>query len=101
MHDLQLSAVLHDLAAEAGQGREVGAARVQLDISEWSEGQSHAQMLTFLAADSAEVCKPLLHLANPFHLIAVCCSISRQGPSCRAVPLGHIKVQTMIDMLCR
>ena len=80
MHDLQLSAVLYDLAAEAGQGRQVGAAKVQLDISGWSEGQSHAQILTFLAADSAKVCKPLLHLPNTIHLIAVCCSIFCQCP---------------------
>ncbi|KAK9827173.1 hypothetical protein WJX74_009221 [Apatococcus lobatus] len=55
MHELRLIAVLHDLAAEAGRGLQVGTAEVQLDISDWSEGHPHSQMLTFLGANSAEV----------------------------------------------
>ena len=67
MHDLQLSAVLHDLAAEAGRGLQMGAAYIQLDISEWSEGQSHSQTLTFLGAGSAKVGIFLLcFAAQPF-----------------------------------
>ena len=55
MHDVQLSAVLFDLAAEAGRGLRVAEAIVCLDISDWPEGQSHQQEITFVNSESAEV----------------------------------------------
>ena len=74
MHDLQLSAVLHDLAAEAGRGLQIGAANLQLDISEWSEGQSHSQTLTFLGTESAKVGVLLLCFATQaFNNCEWCC----------------------------
>ena len=55
MDDVQLEAVLFDLAAEAGRGLRVGQAVTHLDISKWSEGQSHEEHLVFLDDKSAEV----------------------------------------------
>ena len=55
MDNVQLDAVLFDLAAEAGRGLRLGQAAAHLDISKWSEGQSHEQELVFLDQQSSEV----------------------------------------------
>ena len=55
MHDLQLDAILYDLAAEAGKGHRVGQAVTHVAISKWTEGQPHEQTMTFLDEESTEV----------------------------------------------
>ncbi len=55
MDNVQLDAILFDLAAEAGRGLRVGQAVTHLNISKWSEGQSHEETMVFLDQDSTEV----------------------------------------------